>query len=316
MNADNATSNNTQGEALANMDNSFVMEHRVRCFNHTLQLSAKTLLKPFNAGLGKTTEDDANNADELLNIDDSEDEDEEEDNGIGFIDGDDVDDGIDELNVLDEVSREEIMTDTAAVRVTVTKLCGLAFAIVQSTTIALPAWRRYCKELNMKPHILPRNVVTCWKSTYYMLNFAVKYRTVIDAMTADKSLKLRKFEMEMEEWSIAEELVAVLLQYKNATLFFSQDSASVATVIPAMDRITSGLNQAGKAYHPSLTAAMKLARKKMDHYYSPTDSSTIYRITMVLHPGMKLEYFRNQKWEAEWIEETESLVRVEYIEKV
>jgi hypothetical protein len=181
------------------------------------------------------------------------------------------------------------------------------------TTIALPAWRRYCKELKLKPHILPCNVITRWNSTYYMLDFAIRYRTVIDAMTADKSLKLRKFELETEEWSIAEDLVTVLLQYKNVTLFFSQDSASVTAVIPAMDQITSHLNyQTRKVYHPSIAAAMKLARKKMDRYYLLTDSST-YRIAMVLHPGMKLEYFRNQKWKGEWIKEAESLVWEEYI---
>ena len=43
-----------------------------------------------------------------------------------------------------------------------------------------------------------------------MLSFAVKYRTVIDAMTADKILKLRKFELEDEEWTIIEDLVAIL----------------------------------------------------------------------------------------------------------
>jgi hypothetical protein len=95
----------------------------------------------------------------------------------------------------------------------------------------------------------------------------------------------------------------------NATLFFSQDSASVAAVIPAIDWITNGLKpQTGKMYHPSLVAAMKLARKKMDCYYSLTDSSHVYHIAMVLHPGMKLEYFRNQKWEEEWIEQAETLV--------
>jgi hypothetical protein len=88
-------------------------------------------------------------------------------------------------------------------------------------------------------------------------------------------------------------------------LFFSQDSASVAAVIPAMDRITSQLNyETGKAYHPS-----------MDRYYSLTDSSHVYRIAMVLHPGMKLEYFHNQKWEEEWIEQAETLVREEYAAK-
>lgn len=96
-------------------------------------------------------------------------------------------------------------------------------------------------------------------------------------------------------------------------MFFSQDSASVAAVIPAMDRITSQLNyETGKAYHPSLAAAIKLARKKMDRYYSLTDSSSTYRIAMVLHPGMKLQYFHNQNWEEEWIEEAKCLVQEEY----
>src|SRR6266852_5782140 len=118
----------------------------------------------------------------------------------------------------------------------------------------------------------------------------------------------------MNEWAIAKDLITVLLQYKNATLFFSQDSTSVAAVIPAMNHILNHLNsQTGKAYHPSITAAMKLARKKMDHYYSLTDSSITYRIAMVLHPGMKLEYFCNQKWEEEWIEEPKSLVQEAYV---
>ena len=58
---------------------------------------------------------------------------------------------------------------------------------------------------------------------------------------------------------------------------------------------------------------MKLACNKMNRYYSLTDSSNIYRIAMVLHPGMKLKYFCNQKWEEEWIEQAENLVREEYI---
>lgn len=33
---------------------------------------------------------------------------------------------------------------------------------------------------------------------------------------------------------------------------------------------------------------------------------------MVLHPGIKLEYFHNQKWKEEWIEQAESLVHKKY----
>jgi hypothetical protein len=60
---------------------------------------------------------------------------------------------------------------------------------------------------------------------------------------------------------------------------------------------------------------MKLAHKKMDCYYSLTDSSHAYRITMILHPGMKLDYFCNQMWEEDWIEQAETLVREEYAAK-
>lgn len=60
---------------------------------------------------------------------------------------------------------------------------------------------------------------------------------------------------------------------------------------------------------------MKLARKKMDCYYSLADSSNIYHIAMVLHPGMKLKYFCKQRWEDEWIAEAEWLVQEEYAEK-
>ncbi len=36
---------------------------------------------------------------------------------------------------------------------------------------------------------------------------------------------------------------------------------------------------------------------------------------MVLHPGMMLEYFRKQKWEEDWIEQAEILVREVYTAK-
>ncbi|KAJ7577822.1 hypothetical protein C8J56DRAFT_798148, partial [Mycena floridula] len=45
--ADNATSNDKQTETLANLNNSFTAPNRVRCFNHTLNLSVKSLLRPF-----------------------------------------------------------------------------------------------------------------------------------------------------------------------------------------------------------------------------------------------------------------------------
>jgi len=44
-----------------------------------------------------------------------------------------------------------------------------------------------------------------------MLSFIIRYRAAIDAMTVDKSLKLRQFELETEEWAIAKDLITILL---------------------------------------------------------------------------------------------------------
>ncbi|KAG1866361.1 hypothetical protein C8R48DRAFT_600350, partial [Suillus tomentosus] len=44
FNGDNATSNDTQTTTLNQLPNLFAKENHACCFNHTLQLSAKTLL--------------------------------------------------------------------------------------------------------------------------------------------------------------------------------------------------------------------------------------------------------------------------------
>ena len=59
--------------------------------------------------------------------------------------------------------------------------------------------------------------------------------------------------------------------------YFSQDGASVAAVIPAMDKIDNHLNPTmKKPYHPAIQAVIKLGHKKLNWYYSMTDLSLVY----------------------------------------
>ena len=59
VNVDNVTANDKQTTKLNALPNSFEEENRVRCFNHTLQLSAKSLLAPLNPAISqKATQDD------------------------------------------------------------------------------------------------------------------------------------------------------------------------------------------------------------------------------------------------------------------
>jgi hypothetical protein len=48
-----------------------------------------------------------------------------------------------------------------------------------------------------------------------------------------------------------------------------------------MDKLDTHLNPSTQQpYHPAILAAMKLARNKINRYYSMTDLSAVYRIAM------------------------------------
>jgi hypothetical protein len=53
---------------------------------------------------------------------------------------------------------------------------------------------------------MPRDVSTRWNSTFDMVDFAVEHRAAIDEMTGNKNMGLRKYEMNENEWRIAEQL--------------------------------------------------------------------------------------------------------------
>jgi hypothetical protein len=126
MNADNAASNDTQTTVLAQLVNTFEEDQRARCFNHTIQLSAKALLWPFNPALGKVTEeavvDDDNDMPDLEALDNDDDNDDNDDADESADVDDDADDGVDELDELDAAEHEELLEGTAVVWGTVSKV--------------------------------------------------------------------------------------------------------------------------------------------------------------------------------------------------
>ena len=58
--------------------------------------------------------------------------------------------------------------------------------------------------------MMPRDVTTRWNSTFDMLDFAVKHITAIDAITSDRDMKLRQYELSEDEWDVARQLRDVL----------------------------------------------------------------------------------------------------------
>jgi hypothetical protein len=175
----------------------------------------------------------------------------------------------------------------------------MAYAIKNSSTIILPRWYSNLDELELKSRIMPRDVTTRWNSMYDMLEFALKYREAIDIITGDRDMKLRKYEMDEEEWEVARQLCQVLKVrsslpfhsfapqpvqiFKDATMFFSRDGTpNIATVIPAMDRIDEVLatNALDDQFSISIKAALSMGKRTLKRYYSKTDLSDVYRVAM------------------------------------
>ena len=122
FNADNASCNDTQTDKLDELDNAFERANRVRCFNHTLQISARGFLEPLAGSrtLGDAADDAADEDDtdgnslpdlELVGA-----EDEEEGDVDGVDNEDDAHDNDDAMADLNDEEREELVTNTTAVR--------------------------------------------------------------------------------------------------------------------------------------------------------------------------------------------------------
>ena len=139
VDADNATTNARQTTKLTTLDNSFEEANYVQCFNHTLQLSTKALLTPFNMAISQTAaqgnkmpEDDDNQLVPHENVYDkfaSDDNDDNDNESEEVVDEVDEDDGIDELDKMSGVEQEWVLENTAEVHETVTKVHQYTFTL-------------------------------------------------------------------------------------------------------------------------------------------------------------------------------------------
>ncbi|KAF8416999.1 hypothetical protein L210DRAFT_3428716, partial [Boletus edulis BED1] len=97
---------------------------------------------------------------------------------------------------------------------------------------------------------------------------------------------------------------------KDATEYFSRATPNLTTVIPVMDAMDTKLRQHARNDQLScpIRAGITIALWTLNHYYSLTDSSEVYRIAMILHPRHKLEYFKDANWADDWVDTAERLV--------
>jgi hypothetical protein len=143
---DNASSNDTQNTSLGDSpNNSFEAVNRVRCYNHTLNLSVQAFLRPFSPpplkksgkGKGKARDDtedtDDNNDydtdDSDSDINDGDLEDDEQLPDLADISTDPLDnvDDVDDSawEAMEEAERAALLAETDSVKQVITRMCSL-----------------------------------------------------------------------------------------------------------------------------------------------------------------------------------------------
>jgi hypothetical protein len=65
-------------------------------------------------------------------------------------------------------------------------------------------------EKPLASRMMPRDVTTRWNFTYEMLNFAYTYRAAYNEITANRDMKMRKYEIQDTEWKTVEQLTLLL----------------------------------------------------------------------------------------------------------
>ena len=94
------------------------------------------------------------------------------------------------------------------------------YAIKNSSTLILPEQlailnhlAQVSKEKGKTPLsscMMPRDIATCWNSTYEMLSFAYTYRDTYNEITSNRDMKMRKYELLDSDWKIINDLASVL----------------------------------------------------------------------------------------------------------
>jgi len=70
------------------------------------------------------------------------------------------------------------------------QLCKLAYAIKNSSTLALPEWFHILDDLSLDTRMILHDVCTHWNATCDMLDFAYNYKEAINQITDRCEMKL------------------------------------------------------------------------------------------------------------------------------
>jgi hypothetical protein len=162
---------------------------------------------------------------------------------------------------------------------------------------------------------------TRWNSTYNMINSALKLQQRIDEYVRLIGKELDIYVISDKEWDDLAELALLLVPFEKvtrATQGNNQGQGSIVSVLLSMDMLLSRLEKIksnGTAITSAFYSTVDAAWSKLNKYYSLTDRSPIYVVSIILHPCIKMRYFQHH-WikHPEWITAAREQMETFYME--
>ncbi|OJT13582.1 hypothetical protein TRAPUB_9870 [Trametes pubescens] len=300
---------------------------RVRCFGHVLNLVVKAIMSMFMRK-PKTKGDagvqaDANEDPDLAALDDPEDVDEDDLEAEQEADQarEDADDALLDDMAINNVDVALTPEKIKEGRLAVEKVTKLSKKVWNSPAVraALATLTHEVPDINSE--VLVRSVATRWNTVAAVIERALELQEVLSDLcdmaqfNKPRGVRLRRFILIEEDWTLLDQLHRLLDPFVYSTNEISHSSRGlVHEVIPFMDLLTEHVDEfiADETLHPAVRGAAKRGRAILDKYYTLTDTTTVYRIAMMLHPRYKTQYFKDQSWPDEWITEAREIIEEEW----
>ncbi|GBC36498.1 zinc finger BED domain-containing protein RICESLEEPER 2-like [Rhizophagus irregularis DAOM 181602=DAOM 197198] len=264
---DNASNNNTFLEEVSNelAEKNIEFDNvnqHVRCLAHIINLAAQEALKSLKATVN-TSED------ELLN------------------------------------QHENIQNNNNQVGVVGSILCKLRTLIckIRASPQQREKFSAQCKVADIPDKMVILDVRTRWNSTFDMLVRARELKEPLNTLS-NSDINLRSFTLNEKEWECLAEIELMLKGFSKATKQICAETyPTIAYVIPYYNILLSRLedfrDSPGRCKEGKEAASNAI--RKLLEYYDKTDTS-IYTISLVLDPRLKIQYMKDQKWDKRWIE--------------
>ncbi|CAB4482266.1 unnamed protein product [Rhizophagus irregularis] len=264
---DNASNNNTFLEEVSNelAEKNIEFDNvnqHVRCLAHIINLAAQEALKSLKATVNISE-------DEFLN------------------------------------QHENIQNNNNQVEVVGSILCKLRTLIckIRASPQQREKFSAQCKVADIPDKMVILDVRTRWNSTFDMLVRARELKEPLNTLS-NSDINLRSFTLNEKEWECLAEIELILKGFSKATKQICAETyPTIAYVIPYYNILLSRLedfrDSPGRCKEGKEAASNAI--RKLLEYYDKTDTS-IYTISLVLDPRLKIQYMKDQKWDKRWIE--------------